>query len=272
MSTPRALVVRTAGTNCDAETARALELAGARAEVLNGKRLLAEPRRLDELAILVLAGGFSHGDDVAAGRVWGLDLRRGLERELAAFVRRGGLVLGICNGFQALVESGLLAPPGSAAGERAIALYDNTSNHYECRWVTLEGADCACPWIVAGERLPLPVAHAEGRFVARDAGVLARLRANRQIALRYVDPGGVDPGGSGAGGGPAAYPHNPNGSLDDVAGLCDPSGRVLGLMPHPERNVSPWQHPLWTRREPRAAGEGLAFFERLVACAETARV
>jgi len=262
MSAPRALVVRSAGTNCDAETARALELAGARAEVLNVKRLLAEPRRLDELAILVLAGGFSHGDDVAAGRVWGLDLRRGLERELAAFVARGGLVLGICNGFQALVESGLLAPPGSGAGERAIALYDNASNHYECRWVTLEGADCACPWIVAGERLPVPVAHAEGRFVVREAGVLARLCANRQIALRYVDPGG----------GPAVYPHNPNGSLDDVAGLCDPSGRVLGLMPHPERNVSPWQHPRWTRGQPRAAGEGLAFFQRLVACAEKAPV
>ena len=262
MSAPRAMVLRTAGTNCDGETARALELGGAQAEVWHLERLLAEPGRLEQLEILVLAGGFSHGDDVGAGRVWGLDLRRRLADELWAYVERGGLVLGICNGFQALLESGLLAPRGRQAAQREVALTANTSNHYECRWVTLESLDCACPWIEAGERWPVPVAHAEGRFAVGDAGVLERLQAAGQVALRYVNPEG----------GPASYPANPNGSLADVAGICDETGRVLGLMPHPERNVSPWHHPRWTRMEARREGEGLPFFRRMVAVAAGAPV
>ncbi|MAF65840.1 MAG: phosphoribosylformylglycinamidine synthase [Planctomycetes bacterium] len=257
MSAPRALVLRAAGTNCDGETARALELGGATAAVWHLERLVAEPDRLEQTEILVLAGGFSHGDDVGAGRVWGLDLRRRLQAELWAFVERGGLVLGICNGFQALLESGLFAPRGSAAAERDVALTANTSNHYECRWVSLESLDCVCPWIVAGERWPVPVAHAEGRFAVADGGVVERLRAAGQVALSYVAPGG----------GPAEYPANPNGSVADIAGICDASGRVLGLMPHPERNVSPWHHPRWTRMEAREEGEGLIFFRRMVAVA-----
>jgi len=256
MTLPQALVLRTAGTNCDAETARALRMAGAEAEVLHLARLLEAPARLDELEIVVLAGGFSYGDDVAAGRVWGLELRHGLQQALRAFVDRGGLLLGVCNGFQVLVESGFFDPERSA-GERDFALTHNESNHYECRWVTLEGQDCACPWIVPGERMPTPVAHAEGRFTVRDAAVLERLRERRQIALRYVPSDGE---------GAADYPANPNGSVDGIAGICDPTGRVLGLMPHPERNLDPWQHPQWTRLAgEREVGEGLAFYERLVA-------
>jgi phosphoribosylformylglycinamidine synthase len=264
MNAPRALVLRTAGTNCEAETLRALELAGARPALASLRELLAEPQRLEEVAILVLPGGFSFGDDVAAGRVWGFELRRALRAELTAFVARGGHVLGICNGFQVLVESGLLDPPGEggAPDERAIALYGNTSNHYECRWVTLESLDCASPAVVAGERFPVPVAHAEGRFVVRDPATLARLEANRQIAFRYVTPEGGAPG----------YPGNPNGSVGDIAGICDPTGRVLGLMPHPERNVTPWHHPRWTRMAPREEGEGLALFRRLVEAAAGALV
>lgn len=251
MIRPKALVLRAAGTNCDHETERALRLAGADAEVLHFDRLLAEPQRLDEVEIVVLAGGFSYGDDVAAGRVWGLDLRHGLAQALRAYRDRGGLALGVCNGFQVLVESGLFDATGPD-GARDIALTNNRSNHYECRWVTLEGQDCACPWIVPGERMPTPVAHAEGRFVVRDEATLDRLVANRQIALRYVGEG---------------YPANPNGSVANIAGICDPTGRVLGLMPHPERNLDPWQRPDWTRLDPRDEGEGLPFYRRLVACA-----
>lgn len=253
MSTPKALVLRTAGTNCDSETARALQMSGAQADVLHLNRLLEDPQRLDELEILVIAGGFSYGDDVAAGRVWGLELRHRLAEALQAYVNRGGLTLGVCNGFQVLVESGLFDTTKQAS-ERDIALTNNESNHYECRWVTLESVECACPWIVPGELMPTPVAHAEGRFVVRDESVLERLRANKQIALRYVMPDG----------GPADYPHNPNGSVDSIAGICDVSGRVLGLMPHPERNLDPWQHPQWTRLGERAAGEGLSFYQRMV--------
>ena len=260
-TTPKALVLRAAGTNCDAETVRALELAGASAETLYLGRLLEDPARLEDVRMLVIPGGFSYGDDIAAGRVFGLELRRALANELRAHVDRGGLVLGICNGFQVLVESGLFEPERDAH-ERTIALYQNASNQYECRWVTLQAEDCACSWIVPGETTPTPVAHAEGRFVVQDEETLARLTANRQIALRYVNPAG----------GPVDYPLNPNGAVADIAGICDPTGRVLGLMPHPERNVAPHHHPRWTRMAAREEGEGLALFRRMVDAARGATV
>lgn len=274
-SKTRALVVRTAGTNCDREAVRALELAGASVEVLHLKRVLAEPARLDEHALIVLPGGFSYGDDIAAGRVLGVELRHGLEKELERFVARGGSVLGICNGFQALVESGLFeaeigaksgGPVGSVTKptERTIALYDNASNRFECRWIHLRSEASACPWLAAGERFPVPVAHGEGRFVVRDETVLRRLLANGQIVLRYVRADGSAAHGS--------YPDNPNGSVDDIAGICDRTGRVLGLMPHPERNVTPWNHPHWTRMPPRDEGEGLSFFRRWVDAASACPV
>lgn len=263
MREPLALVLRTAGTNCELETARALTLCGARTDTLHFDRVLEQPERLDPYSILVFAGGFSYGDDLSAGRVWGLELRTQLRDRLAAHVDRGGLVLGVCNGFQVLVESGIFEPDRSP-DERGIALYANASNHYECRWVELESAHCACPWLVAGERMPAPVAHAEGRFVVQGEETLARLRERGQIALTYVVPEGALQGDG------ADYPANPNGSIAQVAGICDPTGRVLGLMPHPERNLDPWNHPHWTRREPRESGAGLAFYRRMVEVATNA--
>ncbi len=253
MSTPQALVLRAAGTNCEEETARALRLSGAATEVLHINRLLEAPQRLEDLEILVVAGGFSYGDDVGAGRVWGLELRHSLAEALQAYVARGGLALGVCNGFQVLVDSGLFGATDDS-GARDIALTNNASNHYECRWVELESQSCACPWIEAGERMPTPVAHAEGRFVVKDEATLARLKAAGQIALTYVDPAGGEPG----------YPADPNGSVQHIAGICDPTGRVLGLMPHPERNLDPWNHPRWTRMGARTEGEGLSFYRRMV--------
>ena len=260
MTQPKALVLRTAGTNCDSETARALRLAGASTEVLHTKQLVQAPSRLEEIEILVIAGGFSYGDDISAGRVWGHQLRHFLLPALRTFVDRGGLILGVCNGFQVLVEAGLLGST-DADGLRDIALTNNSSNRYECRWVELESQPCACPRITAGERMPVPVAHAEGRFCVKDAATLVRLKAAGQIALVYTDP--EAPKSSAVG-----YPTNPNGSVEQIAGICDPSGRVLGLMPHPERNLDPWNHPRWTRMAPRSAGEGLAFYEAMVAVAE----
>ncbi|MEW6071799.1 MAG: phosphoribosylformylglycinamidine synthase I [Planctomycetota bacterium] len=253
----RAIVLRSAGTNCDGETVLALRAAGAEVDLVHLNALARDPARLAAAAILALPGGFSYGDYVAAGRVFGLEIRHRLLDPLHRFVADGGFVLGVCNGFQILVELGMFEVPGASAAARGIALTDNESNRFECRWVTLRAEACACPWLVAGELMPVPVAHAEGRFVVRDAETLARLRANGQIALTYVAPDG----------GPAAYPDLPNGSTAAIAGLCDPSGRVLGLMPHPERNLMPWNHPQWTRRPPRAEGEGLSFYRRLVECA-----
>jgi phosphoribosylformylglycinamidine synthase len=264
MTRTRALVLRTAGTNCDGETVRALELAGARVELVHVGRVLAEPARLDEAELLVFPGGFSYGDDVAAGRVFGLELRHGLLEQLCAFVDRGGHVLGVCNGFQVLVESGLLEREEGARElpPRSIALYDNASNRFECRWVTLRAERSAAAWLEPGWLLPCPVAHGEGRFAVRDEAVLRRLLEKGQVALRYARADGTSA---------SAYPDNPNGSVHGIAGVCDPTGRVLGLMPHPERNVDPWHHPHWTRFAAaggeRSEGEGLRFYRRLVEAA-----
>lgn len=262
MSAPPALVLRTAGTNCDAETVRALEQAGARPLLVHADRLAAEPSRLDEVALLVLPGGFSHGDDIAAGRVFGFELRLALGERLRAFVARGGYVLGICNGFQVLVDTGLLDPPAPDRSQpqrrdREIALGPNASGRFECRWVRLVAERSRCSWLEPGYQLPCPVAHAEGRFAVRCEQTLRRLESEGRIALRYA----------GATSSPPGYPDNPNGSAGAVAGLCDGTGRVLGLMPHPERNLTPWNHPLWTRLGPREEGEGAGFFRRLVAAA-----
>jgi phosphoribosylformylglycinamidine synthase len=258
---PRAAILRSAGTNCDRETELALQAAGAETELLHLHRLIEEPGRLDPVSILVIAGGFSYGDDVAAGRVFGRELRHHLSDELRAFVDRGGLVLGVCNGFQILVEAGLFFPPGAAA-ERGIALSTNASADFECRWVTLRSEPCACPWLVPGELTPMPAAHAEGRFVTRDAATLERLERSGQIALRYADATGRPT---------TEWPACPNGSTAAIAGICDPTGRVLGLMPHPERNITPWHHPQWTRSPERTEGEGLAFYRRMVEVADGER-
>ncbi len=261
---PRALVLRTAGTNCDRETVLALELAGADVSVLHLKRLIAEPARLDAFALVVLPGGFSYGDDIAAGRVYGLELRHGLASHLERFVARGGFVLGVCNGFQILVESGLfeldLAQPSSgprAASERNLALYDNASNRFECRWIHLR-TEASAP--VLAPRRALPGSSQRRRRSLRRSG-RGRPPGDREPAdrapLRRTD-------GSPARG---AYPDNPNGSVVDVAGICDRTGRVLGLMPHPERNLVPWNHPHWTRLPQRNEGEGLSFYRRLVEAA-----
>lgn len=260
-ATVRALVLRTAGTNCDRETCLALERAGAEPRLEHVARLCEQPAALEACGILVIPGGFSYGDDLGAGRVLGFQLRTRLADALGRFVERGGLVLGVCNGFQVLVDTGLLEGALSNRAERGVALDVNASGHFECRWVTLRAEDSACAWLEPGELLPVPVAHGEGRFTVRDERVLARLRANRQIALRYVRPGST--GGSRVA--QAEYPDNPNGSVEAIAGICDPSGRVLGLMPHPERNLTPWNHPRWTRLGPRAEGEGLRFYRRMVA-------
>jgi len=258
----RALVLRTAGTNCDRETVEALRLAGARPELVHVRTLIAEPQRLDDCALAVFPGGFSYGDDIAAGRVLGFEVRHHLAAGFDAFVDRGGFVLGVCNGFQVLVDTGLLEPPQQRGARRRFTLASNASARFECRWVTLRAEPSACAWLAPGELWPMPVAHAEGRFVVRAPEVLAELEAAGQVALRYVAEDGSPP----------AYPANPNGSLSDVAGVCDPTGRVLGLMPHPERNLTAWHHPRWTRLGPRAEGEGLSFYRRLVEAAAAAPV
>ena len=239
-SRPWALVMRAPGTNCDRETVIALELAGAKVESVHVERLLAGERRLDDFALVVLPGGFSFGDHLGAGALWGHRLEE-VHDSLTRFVESGRPVLGICNGFQALMRLGLLDGGGLAP---------NASGHFECRWIWMQRPENARTPLLDGiNRIAMPIGHGEGRFVAKDAATLSRLQARGEVGLTYCD----------ANGSPGAYPVNPNGSDGAVAALTNAMGNVLGLMPHPERNVSAGQAPAG-----RQDGAGLTFFTNAV--------
>lgn len=251
MSRPRVLVVRAPGTNCDEETAEAWRLAGAEPESLHIGRILDEPSLLRPFQALTIPGGFSYGDDLGAGRILATHLRK-LSDVLKAFHDRGGLILGICNGFQVLVKAGLL--PGGPAAPRA-TLTTNESGSFECRWVHLKPTAGRSPFLTSDELIELPVAHGEGRFLTDEPQGLDRLEAQGQLVLRYVDASGHPT---------EAFPANPNGSPRGVAGICDPTGRIFGLMPHPERHANPYHHPRWTREGAKAEGDGLRIFRAAV--------
>jgi len=259
---PHVIVLRAAGTNCDVETDYAFRLAGATTEPLHVNRLAERPEVLHKAQILVIPGGFTYGDDVGAGKVLANELTTRLAEPLHRFVERGGLVLGICNGFQVLVRTGLL--PGWDEEAPSFTLTDNLSGRFEDRWVRLLPTSPQCVYTKGmSEPLYLPVAHGEGRFTASRADALDRLERQGQVAFRYVA----------ADGGSVRYPDNPNGSDRDIAGVCDSTGRVMGLMPHPERHVHPTQHPQWTRQRTHefdaltGEGQGLAVFRNAVRAA-----
>ena len=231
MTRPTAVVLAAPGTNRDPDVAFALHLAGADARTVLLAELQQQPALLRDAQMLVVAGGFSYADALGAGRMWSLALQHGVGDELTGFVAAGNPVIGICNGFQVLTRTGLL--PG--------ALGHNRSGHFQCEWVALEAPASACVWTDGLEPFECPIAHGEGRYVHPH---LDSLQAAGQVALRYAG-------------------RNPNGSMGDIAGVCDPSGVVLGLMPHPENHVLPRQHPRHARGT--AGGLGLALFERGVA-------
>ena len=270
---PTALVIRTAGTNCDAELCRAFELAGAQVELVHLERLIANPSHVESADLIGFPGGFSYGDDVASGRILAVKLRERLYPALRDAARRGVPMIGVCNGFQALVQVGLL--PGPAAGQdwpedsapqQTVALTHNSGARFIDSWVRVRPEPgSACVWTRSltalwreGEKNPelrdsalvLPIAHGEGRFVTASPAVLETLKAGAQVALTYVD--------------------NPNGSAADIAGICDPSGRIFGLMPHPERFLAWHLHPWWTRLDSSLTDReapGLLLFKDAVAAA-----
>jgi phosphoribosylformylglycinamidine synthase len=252
MASPRALVLRAPGANCDVEAEFALQKAGARAERIHINRLRENPQLLDDFQILMVPGGFTYGDDVAAGKILSVQLSYFLGDTLRRFRDAEKLILGVCNGFQALLKAGLLLPPDEEGPLATLGL--NTSGRLEDRWVYLRATPGKCPFLVDCDRLFLPIAHGEGRFICRQPWILKGLDQAGQIVLRYVDAEGK----------PGPFPINPNGSQDDVAGVCDASGRVLGLMPHPERHVLPEQHPRWTRLGLAQEGDGLKIFRNAV--------
>ena len=274
---PRVLILRAPGTNCDEESAYAFALAGGVPERWHVNRLLESPAKAAEFQILCLPGGFSYGDDIAAGRILGNQIEHHLADTLREFRDAGKLIIGICNGFQILLKTELLVPKDAAGPQATLAANDR--GKFEDRWVWLAvtpsaGATSKCVFLSGISEMELPIAHGEGRFVPRDAAVLESLRANGQLVLKYAplqragasSPPTVENRGEDAParGQAVPYPANPNGAVDDVAGICDATGRVFGLMPHPERFVDPTQHPNWTRGPQREVGEGLRVFQNAV--------
>lgn len=256
---PKAIILRTAGTNCDYETKYALEKAGAFVDLIHINQLLKEKNLLSLYQILVLPGGFTYGDDIAAGKVLANQLRHHLLDELMQFVDDGKLIIGICNGFQVLVKMGLLPQTNDIqyslnGHKQEFTLTYNDSNKFEDRWVYLRASSNKSVFIDSDTILYIPVANAEGKFMAKNEEKLRMLGESEQIVFKYVDEDGSESG----------YPWNPSGSMGNVAGVCDHTGRILGMMPHPERHVEPTQHPRWTREGLKAEGDGIVIFRKAV--------
>jgi phosphoribosylformylglycinamidine synthase len=252
MATPRVLILRAPGANRDVDAQFAFETAGAAADLVHINRLRERPGLLNGYQILTIPGGFAYGDDVAAGKILANQLAHLLGDVLRKFRNSGKLILGICNGFQAILKAGLLVPPDED-GPVATLTY-NAHGRFEDRWVHLKVTPNHCPFLTGMEHMYVPIAHGEGRFICREAWLLEGLRQAGQVVLHYVDESGN----------PGDFPVNPNGSHGHVAGICDTTGRVLGLMPHPENHLLPTHHPQWTRRGLAAEGDGLALFRNAV--------
>jgi len=254
MRKPKICVLRTGGTNCDRETAFAFLAAGAQAELVHINRFISGESSLEDFQILAIPGGFTYGDDIAAGRVLANELRYKLGDDIKKFIQEKKLIIGICNGFQVLVKSGLL--PGNEGFRPEASLIINDSGKFEDRWTYLRSATSdlrptKCIWTKnLPEIIYLPVAHGEGKFVVEEKRVLGRLRKKGQIIFRYCDEKGESCG----------YPYNPNGSVYNIAGICDETGRILGLMPHPERHIGFKHHPRWRKSKSNGEGDGLQIF------------
>jgi len=254
MTEVNAIVLRAAGINCDMETEHALELAGAQAQRTHINRIIEDKTLLDEFQIIVFPGGFSYGDDVAAGKILANQIRHHLYEPIQKFIDDGKLVLGICNGFQVLVKTGILPGNNSTKNQQEITITNNDSGKFEDRWVYLAPQTDKCVFIEPGRQIYLPVAHAEGKVVTKDDAVLDQLKSAGHVAFKYVDENGNE----------GAYPINPNGSIGSIAGLTDTTGRILGLMPHPERFVRPTHHPHWSRLKEKPASDGITIFNNAV--------
>ncbi len=250
MGEVKALVLRAPGMNCDVETAFAFEQAGAQSSLLHVNQLVNREKRLSDYQIMVIPGGFTYGDDLGAGKILANELKLKLGEDILAFIGNGGLILGICNGFQVLVKTGILPEPSRFKGPLQVTLTNNDSGKFECRWVHLRAnKDSPCVFTKDIEGMYLPVAHGEGKFVAYTS------LPGANAALYYADEKGDVSAG---------YPHNPNGSVGNIAGICDTSGRVFALMPHPERHIRGTQHPQWTRQGIQKYGDGFQIFRNAV--------
>lgn len=255
---PRALVLTGYGINCDLETEYAFELAGANSERVHINDLIKDIKHLEDYQILALPGGFSFGDDIAAGKVLAVKILANLNDELERFIDKGNLILGICNGAQIGVKYPL---PGLDKDNQQIAtLTFNDSGKFDDRWVYLRNMNNKCIFTQGIDMIELPIAHGEGKFFVQDDKILERLYEENLVVFKYVDENGNPANGR--------YPYNPNGSMDDIAAICDPTGWSLIMMPHPERYLTPYHHPRWQRQKVEGKlpeeGQGLQIFRNAV--------
>jgi phosphoribosylformylglycinamidine synthase I len=256
MAKPHAVVLTGFGINCDYETEDAFSLAGAEAERVHVNDLIENPTVLGRCQILAVPGGFSFGDDIASGKVLANKLKYRMGEAFLKFLLKDSLLFGICNGFQVLVRLGILPGGGEGLTEQKATLTYNDSGKFEDRWVRLEAVqESLCVFTRGMKRIELPVRHGEGKFYIGDRELLEQLNRSGQVVLHYTAEDGSRP---------APYPANPNGSEEDIAGICDPTGRVFGLMPHPEAFIYPHHHPRWTREDGVDEGQGLAIFRNAV--------
>ena len=264
MSKPRVCVLRAPGTNCDVETAHAFEISGAEAERVHLFRLLESPQQLANFQMLCIPGGFSYGDDIGAGVIFARQLRHRLKEALLEFLQKDNLVLGICNGFQVLLKSGILPHGASAFSDETQSestLTWNTNGKYTARWVRVKNVSPQNVFLRGIDEFDVPIAHAEGRLTLTEGADLQSLREQNQIGLCYCESESADDPFE-----KIPYPANPNGSVGNIAGLSDTEGRVLGLMPHPERFIHATQHPQWTRLPAdKREASGLKIFQNAVA-------
>ena len=236
----KAIVLRAAGTNCDAETFFALQKAGFEAGKVHVNELINGSKNLSDYALLAIPGGFSAGDYLGSGKVFANKILFKLNNEVPDFIKQGNLLIGICNGFQVLVKAGILPGFGGNYNEQLTTLTLNNPAGFQCRWVKLKGQKSRSVFTKGIEELNVPIAHGEGNFIVEDKGTLEKLYAKNQVVFKYEE--------------------NPNGSTDSIAGICDESGRVLGLMPHPERNLFGINTPNSAYGKIPDEGEGMKVF------------
>ncbi len=255
------LIITGYGLNCEAESKYAWELAGAKPELVHFNDLLEQPFRLNDFAALMFIGGFSYGDHMTSGHVFALRTRHRMSEALGQFIAQGKLIMGVCNGFQIMVKIGLLPGLDSNYFDQKLSIMQNDCGVFQNRWVHLRFEENSnCVFTRGLSFMPLPVRHGEGKVFALDKELIKRIEALGCVPCRYADPATGEATGE--------YPLNPNGSLNAIAGICDPSGRIFGLMPHPEAYLYPENHPQWEVQKQQgtlpAQGLGLAFFRNAV--------
>lgn len=252
---PKVLILKTDGINCDEETAYAFQMAGGNAKIVHVNDLRGKKENLKNYNVLAIPGGFSYGDDVVSGKILAIELASFFSEELKRFIaRKDTLIIGICNGFQVLIRTGLL--PFGNLGKMNATLTNNDSGRFECRWINLrieKNNKCIFLKNLEDTTVSYQVAHGEGKFFT-DSQTLKKIEKQNLVTFRYADSNGNPT---------QEYPDNPNGALNAIAGICDPTGRILGLMPHPERFIFREQHPNW-RRLKIDKPQGLPIFENMI--------